>query len=104
MVDYIPEFKFDNAKIYKIESKSGVYIGSTIGSLEKRFAQHKSDYKQYQNGKGKYITSFKLLGDKAKITLVEGYPCNDVKELWEREKEIIQSVECVNKTFAEGKE
>ena len=104
MVDYIPEFKFDNAKIYKIESKSGVYIGSTIGSLEKRFTEHKNNYDQYQKGKGKIITSFKLLGDKAKISLVEECPCNDMKELWEREKEIIQSVECVNKTFAEGKE
>lgn len=103
MVENTPEFKFANAKIYKIESKSGVYIGSTIGSLEKRFTEHKRNYEQYQKGKGKYITSFKLLGDEAKISLVEECPCNDMRQLWGREKEIIQSVECVNKTFAEGK-
>ena len=59
MIENTPEFKFANAKIYKIESESGVYIESMIGSLEKRFTEHKK-------GKGKFITSFKLLGDEAK--------------------------------------
>lgn len=95
-------FKYEFAKIYKISSKSGMYIGSTINSIDKRFAGHKNGNEQYKKGKGKYITSYALLDDDdVKIELVENYPCDDMKELWEREAEIIQSCICVNKTFNE---
>ena len=50
------------------------------------------------------MTSFKLLDDEdAKISLIEIFKCNDIKDLWEREKEIIQQTECVNKTYNEDK-
>jgi hypothetical protein len=95
-------YRYEYAKIYKITSKSGVYIGSTISTIEKRFQEHKSGYEQYKKGKGKFITSYDLLGDEdAKIELVEVYKCDDLKELWEREAEVIQSCKCVNKTFNE---
>ena len=95
-------FKYEFAKIYKISSGSGVYIGSTINPIEKRFQEHKNGFEQYKKGKGKYITSYALLGDgDVKMELIENYKCDDMKELWEREAEIIQSCKCVNKTFNE---
>ena len=91
-------------KIYKIMSKSGTYIGSTISSLEKRFKEHQQSFSQHKKGKGKYMTSFLLLkDDDAWIELVHDYQCNSKEELWAEEKRVIQCVECVNKTFAEGK-
>jgi predicted GIY-YIG superfamily endonuclease len=98
----VKQFKYEYAKIYKIESKNGLYIGSTIHPLEKRFQEHKNGYEQHKNGKGKFITSYSLLDDKdATIKLVEIFKCDDLKDLWAREAEIIQSCQCVNKTFNE---
>lgn len=97
-------FKYEYAKIYKIFSKNGIYIGSTIHKLEKRLKEHIYAYQQYKNGKGKYMTSFPLLDDDdVKIEKIESFRCNDLKELWKREAEIIQQVNCVNKTFNENK-
>jgi hypothetical protein len=94
------KYKYEFASVYKIVSKSGVYIGSTIKPIEKRFSEHRCSYEQYKKGNGKYMTSFKLLDDdKVKIEKIENFKCNDLKDLWEREKEIIQSTECVNKTY-----
>ena len=91
-------------KIYKIVSKSGTYIGSTIGTLDKRFKEHQQSFKQHKKGNGKYMTSFALLGDDdVRIELVAEYPCKNKAELQLEEARIIRSVECVNKTFAEGK-
>jgi hypothetical protein len=94
------KYKYEFASVYKIVSKSGVYIGSTIKPIEKRFSEHRCSYEQYKKGNGKYMTSFKLLDDdKVKIEKIENFKCNDLKDLWEREKEIIQSTECVNETY-----
>lgn len=91
-------------KIYKIVSKIGTYIGSTIGTLEKRFKEHQQSFKQYSKGQGKYMTSFALLGDAdARMELVKEYPCKSKAELQLEEACIIRSVACVNKTFAEEK-
>ena len=114
-----------NGKIYKIVSKSGTYIGSTIESLDVRFKGHMSSFKTYNEAikfneaiekmrpyyneatvfnekEVKYITSFALLGDEdARIELVADFPCNSKAELWLEEKRIIQNV--VNKTYTEGK-
>jgi len=98
------KFKYDYGKIYKIQSNNGLYIGSTIQKLEKRLDEHKRAYALYKNGTGKYITSFQILpGENLKIELVENFKCNDLKDLWNREAEIIRSYgkSCVNKTFNE---
>jgi hypothetical protein len=42
-----------------------------------------------------------LCDEDARIELVENFKCNDLKDLWEREAEIIKQVKCVNKTFNE---
>jgi hypothetical protein len=92
-------------KIYKIESKSGVYIGSTIKTLDQRFKEHMQDFKAFQKKKaGKVCTSIKLMGDDdVRIELVCEFPCNSKYELWAEEKRIIQTVDCVNKTYNENK-
>jgi hypothetical protein len=38
-----------------------------------------------------------------KISVVEYFKCNDIRQLQEREAEIIQQTKCVNKTFNEEK-
>ena len=100
----MPTFKYEYAKIYRIESSTGVYIGSCVGTMEKRLEKHYSDAANYKLNGGKYITSFKVLaGDNVSITKVMDYKCNELTELWKEEAKVIQSCVCVNKTFAENK-
>lgn len=99
----LPIYKYEYGKIYKIINDEGLlYIGSTTETLEQRLSKHKRDYENYCNGKGKYITSFKLFeGKNIKITKIENFKCNELTDLWKRESEIIKSSDCVNKTFNE---
>ena len=98
-----PKFKY-NGTIYKITCEKKVYVGSTIQSMEERFKEHENGWKHYKAGKGKYVTSYELfdLGS-PKITKIENFRCNDIKQLQEREAEIIRQTKCVNKTFNEDK-
>ena len=61
--DEIIKFKYEYGKIYKIVSKNGVYIGSTIQNLNTRMKEHQYGYNNFKEGKGKYITSYKSLDD-----------------------------------------
>lgn len=92
------------AKIYAIRSyqTEEIYIGSTCDTLSKRFYSHKIKFKQFQNGKANYITSFKMLEyADAYIELLENCPCNDKNELTRREGELIRvNAYCVNKNIA----
>lgn len=87
---------YQQGKIYRLYSPSradvGVYYGSTIASLYKRFHGHKSDMKRDRNYSSKSIIE---IGD-AVIELVEEYPCNSLKELQAREYWFIQNNECIN--------
>jgi hypothetical protein len=91
---------YQEAKIYQVKSDhtDDVYIGSTTTKLSQRFSKHKNHYKRYLVGKGRYITSFKILeyGD-AYIELLEDYPCESNIELEHREAELIRELDCVNK-------
>ncbi len=94
---------YNNGKIYKIISNltEQVYIGSTVLSLAKRKANHKYNYKRYQEGKCNYTTSFELikLGD-IDIILIEKYCCLNKEELLKRERYFIEnSKNCINKTI-----
>ena len=100
----MPTFKYEYSKIYRIESSTGVYIGSCVGPMEKRLEKHYSDAANYKEGRGKFVTSFKVVaGDNVSITKVMDFKCNELAELWKEEAKVIQSCVCVNKTFAEGK-
>jgi len=92
--------KYENGKIYKIESDSTekVYIGSTTQRLSQRMAKHRANYKKYNEGKYYFVTSFDILkfGD-AKIFLIENYPCSNKEELEARQRHYIKTTNCVNK-------
>ena len=60
--------------------------------------KHRANFKQYMDGKGNYITSFKILEKtSATIILLENYPCNSKEELTAREAFYIRENNCVNK-------
>ena len=54
---------YKNGKIYRIVCNitGEQYIGSTCKTLKQRLQQHKSSYKCYKDGKGHYVTSYKIL-------------------------------------------
>jgi hypothetical protein len=90
---------YQNAKIYKIycDENDEVYYGSTVQELNRRICRHRSHLKSYKEGKGNYISSFKILElTSSKIELVENYPCNSKKELLEREGYYIKNNNCIN--------
>ena len=75
-----------------------VYFGSTKERLSRRLAQHVSSYKDYLNGKYRFVSSFKLieLGD-AYIGLVEIVEYIDKAQLRAVESRLIRENVCVNK-------
>jgi hypothetical protein len=88
-------------KIYKIVdlSTDECYIGSTCEpTLARRLAKHIGHLREYEAGKRRYITSFKILENRNyDIQLIEAYPCNNKMELHAREGYYIKNTECVNK-------
>ena len=94
--------KYSESKIYKLTSSQTdkVYIGSTIGSLNVRFSNHKCRYKRWLKGQmDKYkTTSFDLLQfADVKIELIKEFPCETRKELEKEEGKLILENNCVNK-------
>ena len=93
---------YQTSKIYKLSSPSNnlMYIGSTTQTLAHRLAKHKGAFNLFNNGKGNYLTAFKILecGD-YKIELIELFPCNNKEQLFKREGEHIKILDCVNKNI-----
>ena len=90
---------YQNSKIYKLVSKNtgSTYIGSTCTPLNLRLNKHRSDF---HNCPDKSMTSKICFRDgEVGIFLIEDYPCNNKKELHEREKYFIKNMECVNKNI-----
>lgn len=93
--------KYSQAKIYKIVPKYSnedmCYIGSTTGTLSRRFSVHKSFYKQKKGG----YTVFKIFDkygvDNCDIRLIENYPCESNQQMLQRETTHIKDTShCVN--------
>jgi hypothetical protein len=96
---------YQNGRIYKIIDleTNECYIGSTTLALSQRLAQHVSTYKRWSNGKGGYMTSFKIIEqDDYDIVLIEKFPCNNKEELHSRESHHTQTIQCVNKNKNQG--
>jgi hypothetical protein len=99
-----------HGKIYKLTNVNtdAVYIGSTCQPLEDRFRQHCIKYYKWAKMKGKKkreykgITSYKVFKDGfTRITLVEDYPCDSIRELRKREGKVIREhPSTVNKKIA----
>ena len=84
---------YKNGKIYKIvnDINDDIYIGSTCQSLSKRLAKHRAHHKDYLAGKGRYMTSFKILDTNCyDIILIEKFECESKEELHKREGELIR--------------
>jgi hypothetical protein len=96
---------YSKGKIYQIVdyTNDNVYIGSTCEpTLARRLANHVIGYKAYLNGKGNYVTSYKILeNDNYDIQLIEFFPCETKDELHKREGyHINRAIGCVNKIIA----
>ena len=93
---------YANGKIYKIVCNitGEVYVGSTAEpTLARRLAHHCSQSKQYNVGKLKsHTASFYIIerGD-FYIDLLEMYPCSCREELFKKEREWYDRLECINK-------
>jgi hypothetical protein len=88
-----------NGKIYKLIdlTTNSIYIGSTLSDLRLRLSQHKSNYKRYLRNNQFYLTAFEILkNNNYTITLLEEVNVNSREELFKKEREYIERLECVN--------
>jgi hypothetical protein len=80
--------EYQSGKVYKIYipgMEEVCYIGSTIISIEERFAVHKSSSKS--DCKYKFASAVLFNdGNEPVVELVEAFPCNSKQELLERER------------------
>lgn len=89
---------YSQGKIYKItnEVNDEIYIGSTCLKLTERFRGHKKSIKKYIN-----FPFYKCINEigieKFKIELIENFPCNNNKELEQKEGEYIRQLGTLNK-------
>ncbi len=97
---------YASSKIYKIVDVgyNDAYFGSTVQHLSVRMAEHRKNFKTYQAGGKKYMSSFFLFEkygvENCKIELVEEVECKSREELRKIEGEYIKNNQCVNKCVA----
>jgi len=88
---------YKNAKIYMIKSPENdkVYIGSTTYTLRQRLQSHYKDLRR-----NKYCTAQDLLmTGNYEMLLIEKYPCDNSRELKERERFFIENFNTINKVI-----
>ena len=92
---------YSKSKIYRLVSPSGLtYIGSTCCDLAKRKAEHKKGFNRWKQGNTHYVTSYELFEesvDDVDIVLLENVLCDSKEELHKKEREYIETLDCVNK-------
>jgi hypothetical protein len=92
--DLIDDQDYCGAKIYRIVSSNGQYIGSTIATLKQRLKTHEWFVK---NSKCKHHDVKQILGgEDCRIILLEHYPCKNRSQLRTREQFWIDLLPCVN--------
>ena len=77
---------YQNGKMYNILNNidGEIYVGSTMNTLSRRMAHHRSEAKR--NPQNKLYNHMNALGvENFYIELTENFPCNDVYELRARE-------------------
>ena len=80
---------FSQGKIYMIwcNVTGKFYIGSTTTTLKKRKQNHKKDYQKWKRGTGRKVTSYDIIeNNDYAIILLEDFPCNNLKDLFDREQ------------------
>jgi hypothetical protein len=93
---------YSKGKIYKVVCNitGKVYIGSTCKELSNRLACHRSAYKRYLAGKGRYVSSFEIIKNgNSDIVLLELVNCNNKMQLHQKERHFIDTLDCVNKNI-----
>jgi len=87
---------YSQSKIYEIVCNitGERYIGSTTTALNRRYANHKCEAPL----ENKYCVSSQIIlrGNHC-IRLIEEYPCNNKEELAWKEREWIETLDCINK-------
>ena len=87
---------------YRIVSSNTdkVYVGSTVKPIEERLNSHERDYRKYQDGKFRYITSIEILEFKDyRIELIETKLCETKADRDTIERyHILNTPTAVNKT------
>lgn len=88
---------YSKSKIYKLvcDKSDNIYIGSTCNRLSTRLSQHKTSYKLWKNGKGRYMKSYDLFDkglEDVKIYLVEECNCKTKEQLHAKERYYIESI------------
>jgi len=85
--------------IRNIKDDAMIYVGSTINNLSKRFDNHKKCCKA-----GTSFNLYKHIENNDwsgwYIELYEAYPCNNKKELNQREGQVIREIGSINKCIA----
>jgi len=86
---------YENSIIYKIYGKNHdmVYYGSTTRELSKRKSAHIYSFNKKKNET--YASQIFKTNDYI-FEIVEKYPCNNKKELHERERYYIENFKCIN--------
>ena len=94
---------YHHSKVYKIvdNTNGNVYVGSTTRKyLSQRLQNHIKAYKQYLNGKHKFMSSFDIIkNNDYNIILLEELSCESRDELNKRERYYFESLDCINKNY-----
>ena len=96
---------YSKGKLYKLVSDftEKTYVGGTIKELSVRKSEHETGCDRWINEKpnSPYVSSFELLKlGECRIELLENFPCNNRRELEERERYWIEHTpNCVNKVI-----
>jgi len=84
-----------------------IYIGSTLQGLSKRMVKHRTDYKNWKQGKSGKVMVFEYFDiygiENFKIVELERYEVEDRQQLLKHEQEWMDKSECINKCNAYGR-
>lgn len=96
-----PKNEFAECKFYRITSSATdkVYVGHTTKSLETRMKRHREDSKSKVKRKCMSSEIISVNPKKAKIELIEEYPCTNIQDARMRERYWVEKTpNCINKT------
>ena len=96
-----PKNEFTECKFYRIISSATdkVYVGHTTKSIETRMKRHREDSKSKVKRKCMSSEIISMNPKKAKIELIEEYPCTNIQDARMRERYWIEKTpNCINKT------
>ena len=94
---------FQNGKIYKIWNlfDDDIYVGSTVQSLCRRMALHRSDIRRnVSRCPAIYNKMLEFGSDNFFIELIEEHPCDNIEQLHKREGHYIRLIGTLNRKIS----